>query len=104
MKTNNIESYRVKPSIGIIEPGSSIEITVILLQGLYPFFLFDVRLRDFKLCPWKIFEGIPFQNPILYVHTSVVFNPLHKMKTPLLLAEWVDLYPLGINLGLNNWI
>lgn len=30
VKTNNIESYRVKPSIGIIEPESTIEINVIL--------------------------------------------------------------------------
>ncbi|XP_055946675.1 motile sperm domain-containing protein 2-like isoform X2 [Argiope bruennichi] len=36
VKTNNIESYRVKPSLGIIRPGESIEISVILLTGFLP--------------------------------------------------------------------
>ncbi|XP_035224605.1 motile sperm domain-containing protein 2-like, partial [Stegodyphus dumicola] len=36
VKTNNIESYRVKPSIGIIEAGSTIEINVVLLPGFHP--------------------------------------------------------------------
>ncbi|GBM16228.1 Motile sperm domain-containing protein 2, partial [Araneus ventricosus] len=36
VKTNNIESYRVKPSLGIIRPGDSIEINVILLAGFLP--------------------------------------------------------------------
>ncbi|CAL1286375.1 unnamed protein product [Larinioides sclopetarius] len=36
VKTNNIESYRVKPSLGIIKAGDNIEINVILLAGYLP--------------------------------------------------------------------
>ncbi|XP_054710618.1 motile sperm domain-containing protein 2-like isoform X2 [Uloborus diversus] len=51
VKTNNIESYRVKPSLGVIEPGKSIEITVNLLPGFHPlpsdkFLIMAMKLDD----------------------------------------------------------
>ncbi|XP_015908629.2 motile sperm domain-containing protein 2 isoform X3 [Parasteatoda tepidariorum] len=36
VKTNNIESYRVKPSLGVIQPGNTVDINVVLLSGFNP--------------------------------------------------------------------
>ncbi|KAG8200876.1 hypothetical protein JTE90_015780 [Oedothorax gibbosus] len=77
VKTNNIESYRVKPSLGIITPGSSIEINVVLLAGFQPqptdkFLIMAMEINDSTL-------SIPALNTVWKSSPSRVISD-HKLK------------------------
>ncbi|GFS72439.1 motile sperm domain-containing protein 2 [Trichonephila clavipes] len=80
VKTNNIESYRVKPSLGVIRPGESIEITVILLSDYQPlptdkFLIMGMEISDPTL-------STPALN-ILWKNTSSNIIADHKLKCAL---------------------
>ncbi|GFY55796.1 motile sperm domain-containing protein 2 [Trichonephila inaurata madagascariensis] len=77
VKTNNIESYRVKPSLGVIRPGESIEITVILLPDYQPlptdkFLIMGMEISDPTL-------STPALNT-LWKNTSSNIIADHKLK------------------------
>ncbi|GIY42475.1 motile sperm domain-containing protein 2 [Caerostris darwini] len=77
VKTNNIQSYRVKPSLGTIQPGNSIDISVVLLPGYLPqpsdkFLIMAMEISDPTL-------STPNLN-ILWKSTSTDMIADHKLK------------------------